>query len=126
MPAATMRIAGFEAGFNVQQISNSGGAASLKTQLDLWIAALRAPAAATPLDANNIANRTVLNWIPRGSELSASIDTALAAAFSQGVADQVANYVALTCEAVAEAQDSGRITTAQETAIRTSYNTIWP
>jgi hypothetical protein len=121
MPAANMTQAALQAGENVQLVANTGGAASLKTQLDLWIPVLK-----LGLDPENPAHRTVMNWIPRGRQISAEIDTTLVAIQSQGVADLVTMFVYQSCEAVAEAALSGRISGAQSTAILAQYNVIFP
>lgn len=125
MPAANMTQAALQAGENVQLVMNTGGAALLKTRLDLWINALKG-APAQPLDPNLATNRTVMNWIPRGLEISMGIDTTLTDIQSQGVADEIAFYVYRSCEAVAEANLSGRITPAQAAAILAVYNAIFP
>ena len=121
MAAANMTQAALQAAENVQLVANTGGATLLQTSLDSWISALT-----TGLDPSSIAHRTVLNWIPRGRELSASIVPNAVVAKSQGVAAQVALYVYRSCEAVAEAQSAGRITLAQANAIRAQYNLIFP
>ncbi len=125
MPAANMTQAAAQAGENVQLVCNTGGAASLKTQLDLWINALKGTTA-QPLNPDLPNNRTVMNWIPRGRQISAEIDVTLTNIQSQGVADLVTMFVYQSCEAVAEAALSGRITSAQTTAILAVYNAVWP
>lgn len=125
MAAANMTQAAAQAGENVQLVCNTGGAASLKTQLDLWIAALKGTTA-QPLNPELGTNRTVMNWIPRGRQISAEIDVTLTNIQSQGIADLVTMFVYQSCEAVAEAQISGRITLAQAVAILAVYNGTWP
>jgi hypothetical protein len=121
MPAANMTQAAAQAGENVQLVMNTGGAALLKTRLDSWNVALRGN-----LNPDLATHRTVLNWIPRGQQIAAGIDTTLTAIQAQGVADLVTMFVYQSCEAVAEASISGRITVAQSAAILASYNVLWP
>lgn len=125
MAALNLTQAAAQAGENVQLVSNTGGAALLKTRLEAWIVALKGPPAA-PLDPDLATNRTVLNWIPRGRQIAAEIDTTLTAIQSQGVADLVTMFVYQSCEAAAEANLSGRITPAQAVAILAAYNIAFP
>jgi hypothetical protein len=118
--ANTMTEAAALAARNVQFVANTGGASLIKTKLEAWI-----PGLALGLDPESPAHRTIMNWIPRGLEISAGIDTSLATIQSQGVADAVSVYVYQSAEAVAEAQIQGRITLAQANAIRAIYNSSW-
>jgi len=139
MAAANMTQAALQAGENVQLVANTGGVLGLKTQLDLWIAALRGvvvPPGVPPLDPELATHRTILNWIPAGRQLSAELAALLTNSFyvsfpadpsrAQGAATMVTVFVYQSCEAVAEAVIGARITLAQANAIRSQYNVIFP
>jgi hypothetical protein len=131
MAATSMTQAALQAGENVQLVANTGGVLSLKTQLDLWIPALK-----LGLNPELATHRTILNWIPVGRQLSAELAALLTNSFyiltpsdpmrAQGAAAMVTLFVYQSCEAVSEAQSAGRITLAQANAIRSQYNVIWP
>lgn len=88
---------------------------SLATALDLWLDAIQA---AIPL-VGDAGGRTVLNWVPIGRELHASVTESLISAALVGT------FLYRTCRAIEKAQDESRITTAQETSLLASWNAIW-
>ena len=115
--ALTLKQAAAHASFNVQDIFQ--GVLNLRTQLDLWIAAI---AAAVP-DSSGINARTVTNWVPPGSVLAQSVPTAKLAQ-TQADANNVSLYVYRVCTAAEGASAAGRITGPQASALLASYNAI--
>jgi hypothetical protein len=103
---------------NVQYILQTGGQ-NLLTQLNLWLAAI--PAALS--NPENIGQRTVYNFVPIGRELADFIP-ALEADQNQVHANSMSVFVYRSCKGISYAQAGGRISAAQETALRASYNAI--
>lgn len=116
--AATMSIAAAIAAQNVEARDPSRSGASLRTPLTAWLAAMESTIA-----TKEINQRTVLNWIPVGRVLYDN----LPGASDQSVLDinNVAMFLYRSCRAIEFATTAGRITSAEATALLTSYNTIW-
>lgn len=93
---------------------------NLHTLLDNWLAAVR-----TNVPQDDMTTRTVLNWLPIGYEILTSVPSVKADQLATDCED-IAVFLHRTCRAIQYAQDGGRITAAQETALLASYNAIWP
>lgn len=94
------------------------GATTLRATLDSWLSAV-ADEVARPDDVDA---RTVLNWIPIARSLSIP---SIKADEDFAHANDVGLIVYRMCEAIRFAADDGRITSAEETALLTQYNSIW-
>jgi hypothetical protein len=116
---ATMAEAATRASQNVWE-RHLDATDNLNTLLGSWLSAIRA---AIPED--NVAVRTVLNWLPVGYEILQSVPAAKPDQLATDCED-IAVYLHRTCRAIQYAQDGGRISSAQETALLASYNALWP
>lgn len=96
------------------------GANTLKNQFGLWLAAL-----AANLDPESVQQRTVLNWVPIGRPLEVSLPSIKAEENSLD-ADGVGVCLFRICRAAEAAENAGRISAAQATALVAAYNGIWP
>ena len=103
----------------VQAIFQNGGE-SLKTQLDLWLAAI--PQALS--NPENIGQRTVYNFVPIGRELSEAIPT-IEASQTQVNANDLTIFLWQCATGIQGAFDGSRISLAQYSALLVSWNGIW-
>lgn len=95
------------------------GANTLRSRLALWFAAF-----AGELDPESRDQRTVLNWVPVGRPLESRLPTVKGDEIITD-ADAVGVFLYRTCRAAEFAENDGRITGAQATALVNAYNATW-
>lgn len=116
--AVSMADAATRAAQNVELKRQTSSAATFRTRLTNWIAAVEA---AVPVD--DVATRTVRNWMVVTRVYMATVPTA--GTFTVDAASAAAMLLYRTCRAIQFAQAGSRITTPQNTALLAAYNTWW-